>query len=127
LSVTVTYFVPAVTAVPEVGIVTVPVPVPSELIGKVEVPVNATALPPLWASAMVTVNVAPLFATVPLSAVKPATVTVNAPPGLIVVGDKVTDFVVRLNAESDTPTKVALSVAVNTIVLLFPEPDVASR
>jgi len=127
LSVTVTYFVPAPTAVPEVGIVTVPVPVPSELIGKVEVPVNTIAVPPVWALAMVTVNSAPTFATIPLSAVKPATVTVNAPPGLIVVGDKVTDFVVRLNEESDTPVKVALSNAVNTIVLLTPEPDVVSR
>jgi len=127
LSVTVTYFVPAETDAPEVGIVTVPVPEPSELIGKVEVPVNEIAVPPDWALAMVTVNSAPWSATVPSSAVKPATVTVNAPPGLIVVGDKVTDFVVRLNVVSDTPTNKPLSVAVNTIVLLTPEPDVATR
>ena len=121
------YFVPASTPVPDVGIVTMPVPVPSEPIGKIEVPVNVMALPPVWASAMVTVNFASWSATVPLSAAKPATVTVNAPPGLIVVGDKVTDFVVRLNELSDTPTNDALSVAVNVMVLLFPEPDVVSK
>jgi hypothetical protein len=120
------YFVPAVTPVPDVGMVTVPTPVPSEPMGKVEVPVNVIAVPPVWAVAIVTVNSASWPETVPLSAVKPATVTCNAPPGLIVVGDSVTDFVVRANEESDTPTKESLSVAVNTIVLLTPEPDVVS-
>ena len=47
LSVTVTYFVPDEIPVPEVGIVTVPTPVPSDPIGKVDVPVNVIALPPV--------------------------------------------------------------------------------
>jgi hypothetical protein len=109
-----------------VGTVTVPVPVPSELIGKVEVPVNEMSLPP-FVVPMVTVNSASTPDTDPLSADKPATVTVNAPPGLTVVGDKVTAFVVRANDVSDTPTNEALSVAVNTMVLLTPLPEVASK
>jgi hypothetical protein len=122
LSVTVIYRVPAVTVV---GTVTVPTPVPSEPIGNVDVPVNVTSLPPFDVP-MVTVNSAstPDCPNGP-SAVRPATVTVNAPPGLTEVGDKVTAFVVRLKEVSDTPTNDPLSVAVNTMVLLTPEPEVA--
>jgi len=107
-----------------VGTVTVPVPVPSEPIGKAEVPVKVTSEPPLVVP-KVTVNWASK-ASVPLSTANPATVTVKAPPGVIVLGESVIDLAVRLNAVSDTPTNPPLSVAVNTIVLLTSLPEVAS-
>ena len=95
----------------------VPVPVPSAPMGKAEVPDRVTSFPPLVVP-RVTVNVASLSAWEPLSTVKPAIVTVKAPPGVIVVGESVMALVVRLNAVSDTPVNVP-SVAVNTIVLLL--------
>jgi hypothetical protein len=64
---------------------------------------------------MVTVNSA---AVVFVATEKPATVTVRAPPGLIVAGESVTDLAVRVNAVSDTPTRLDESVAVKTIVEL---------
>ena len=73
---------------------------------------------------MTTVNLAPV---VDVSTANPAAVTVRAPPGLIVVGESVTDLAVRANAVSDTPTRgiVASSVAVKTIVALHPLQEVA--
>ena len=73
---------------------------------------------------MTTVIVAPV---VDVSTANPFAVTVRAPPGLIVVGESVTDLAVRANAVSDTPTRglVAASVAVKTIVELHALQEVA--
>ena len=71
---------------------------------------------------MTTVNLAPV---VDVSTANPAAVTVRAPPGLIVVGESVTDRRVRENDESDTPTSPLVSVAVKTIVALHVLQEVA--
>ena len=72
---------------------------------------------------MATVNLAPV---VDVSTANPAAVTVRAPPGLIVVGESVTDRRVRENAVSDTPTnRPVVSVAVKTIVELHALQEVA--
>ena len=81
------------------------------------------AASPVLAVFMVTVNVAPVVA---VSTANPAAVTVRAPPGLIVVGESVTDRAVRANAESDTPTSPPESVAVKTIVALHALQEVAA-
>jgi hypothetical protein len=106
------------------GIVIVPTPVPSAVIGKVEVPVRAVPVPETPVP-NVTVNVAPVVSAVLLSTVKPAMVTVKDSPGLTVVGESVTDLVVRVNP-TDLPTRRPLSRAVNTMVLLTPVPEVTS-
>jgi hypothetical protein len=107
------------------GIVIVPTPVPSAPIGKLDVPVRVIPVP-VVAVPKVTVNSAPVASVASLSTVKPATVTVKASPGLTVVGESVTDLAVRENELSDLPTRLELSVAVNTIVLLIPLPEVSS-
>ena len=112
LSVTTTYLVPAVVVL---GIVIVPTPVPSDPIGKVEVPTK------VMLGVMVTVNVA---AVLVVETAKPVTDTVRDPPGLTVLGSIVIPLTVRVNAVSDTPTygppdeTPVLSVAVKTIVEL---------
>jgi hypothetical protein len=105
LSVTVKYLVPAVTVV---GNVTVPTPVPSVPIGKVEVPTKVTPV-------TVTVNSAPVLVG---ETAKPDAVTVRDPPGLTEVGETSTALKVRVNAVEDSPTRLVASVAVKTIVEL---------
>ena len=78
--------------------------------------------PPVVVVPTDTVIVAPV---VDVSTANPAAVTVRAPPGLIVVGESVTDRAVRLNAVSDTPTSPLVSVAVKTIVALHALQEVA--
>jgi hypothetical protein len=108
LSVTTTYLVPAVVVV---GTLTVPTPVPSDPIGKVEVPTK------VMLGVMVTVNVAPVLVG---ETAKPVTDTVRDPPGLIVVGESVIPLAVRVNAVEDSPVRGAsdVSTAVKTIVEL---------
>ena len=107
------------------GIVTVPVPVPSEPIGKAEVPVRVYSVPPLEVP-KVTVKIALVPSAVLLSTEKQAMVIVKASPGLTVVGDSVIALVVRLNVEPDEAARLAESVSKNSMVLLIPLPEVAA-
>ena len=108
LSVTTTYLVPAVVVL---GIVIVPTPVPSDPIGKVEVPTK------VMLGVMVTVNVA---AVLVVETAKPVTDTVRDPPGLIVLGESVIPLAVRVKSVEDSPVRGAadVSTAVKTIVEL---------
>ena len=112
LSVTTTVLVPAMVVV---GSLTVPTPVPSDPIGKVEVPTK------VMLGVMVTVNVA---AVLVVETAKPVTVTVRDPPGLTEVGEAVIDLTVRVKSVPDLPTygppdpAAVPSVAVKTIVAL---------